>query len=130
MEDGLDWKITAASRSRNRCCGAFVAMRGAGWEEADLAAMHAATAGAACVVGGTEVPVAGGHCKSVVLLSNDQRPVGPLQLQLDRMASLMQANAFVHQFEGAGVSREALQDAAATAECVLADYVGMGGDAL
>jgi hypothetical protein len=44
------------------------------------------------------------------------------------MASLMEANAFVHQFEGAGVSRDVLQDAAATAECVLADYVGMGGD--
>jgi hypothetical protein len=45
------------------------------------------------------------------------------------MASLMDANAFVHQFEGAGVSRDALRDAAATAECVLADYVGMGGEA-
>ena len=75
-----------------------------------------------------DVPVVGGHSKSLVLLSNDQRPVGPLQLQLDRMASLMEANAFVHQFEGAGVSRDALQDAAATAECVLADYVGMGGN--
>ena len=129
MEDGLDWKVTAASRGRNRCCGAFVAMRGPGWDEADLAPLHAATAGAACVVGGNDVPVAGGHSKSLVLLSNDQRPVGPLQLQLHRMASLMHANAFVHQFEGAGVSKDALRDAAATAECVLADYVGMGGDA-
>jgi hypothetical protein len=63
-------------------------------------------------------------------LSNDQRPVGPLQLQLHRMASLMEANAFVHPFEGAGVSRDALPDAAATAECVLADCVGMGGDSV
>jgi hypothetical protein len=128
MEDGLDWKITSASHQRNRCCGAFVAMRGPGWDSADLAPLHAAAAGSACVVAGSDVPVAGGHSKSVVLLSNDQRPVAPLQLQLLRMASLMQANAFVHQFEDAGVSREALRDAAATAECVLADYVAMGGE--
>jgi hypothetical protein len=63
--------------------------------------------------------------KSLVLLSNDQRPVGPLQLQLHRMASLMEANAFVHQFKGSGVSRDAVLDPAATAECVLADYVGV-----
>ena len=107
-----------------------MAMRGPGWDEADLAPMHAATAGAACVVAGSDVPVVGGHSKSLVLLSNDQRPVGPLQLQLHRMASLMEANAFVHQFEGAGVSRDALLDAAATAECVLADYVGMGSDSV
>ena len=129
MEDGLDWKVTAATKGRNRCCGAFMAMRGPGWDEADLTPMHAATPGAACVVAGSDVPVVGGHSKSLVLLTNDQRPVGPLQLQLHRMASLMQANAFVHQFEGAGVSRDTLQDAAATAECVLADYAGMGGDA-
>jgi hypothetical protein len=128
MEDGLDWKITSMSPQRNHCCGAFVAMRGPGWDEANLAPLHAATAGAACVVAGSDVPVVGGHSKSVVLLSNDQRPVGPLRLQLERMASLMAANAFVHQFEGAGVSRDALQDAAATAECMLADYVGMGGE--
>ena len=103
-------------------------MRGPGWDEADIAPMQAATSGSACVVAGSDIPVVGGHSKSLVLLSNDQRPVGPLQVQLRRMASLMEANAFVHQFEGAGVSRDVLQDAAATAECVLADYVGMGGD--
>ena len=128
MEDGLDWKMTPTSRDRNRCCGAFAVMRGPGWDEADLSPLHAATSGAACIVGGSDVPVAGGHSKSVALLSNDQRPVGPLQLQLTRMASLMAANAFMHQFEGAGVSRAALLDAAATAECVLADYVGMAGE--
>ncbi len=55
-----------------------------------------------------------------------------MQLQLHRMASLMEANVFVHQFEGAGVSRlrDALLDAAATAECVLDYYVGMGGDSV
>jgi hypothetical protein len=43
------------------------------------------------------------------------------------MASLMAANAFVHQFVAAGVSRDTLRDAAAIAECMLADYVGLGG---
>ena len=137
MEEGINWRVRAAPGRRYNVSVANLAVaRGTDLAEAapGLAAladpdMYAPWAGPDAFTACGSIAAVGGQDKTVLVASNSQTLVAPLELTLEKTGEMLGMGAYVHHYQKYGVGVDDLDDAITAVAQIHADYAGLSPEA-